>query len=95
MTKPNEIDQMNFTKKEWLIGIIETVTKMLLAVLVYIGAQLMIDIRIVQTQNQVLLNKITELSINHENVTEKLHAHEMQIEKLRDHVYTYNTTFKP
>lgn len=86
---------MNFTKKEWLIGIIESVTKMLLAVLVYIGAQLMTDIRIVQTQNQVLLNKLTEVTTHQVNMTEKLHAHESQIEKLRDHVYTYNPASKP
>jgi cell division protein FtsB len=95
MTKPNEIDQMNLTKKEWLIGIIETVTKMLLAVLVYIGAQLITDIRIVQEQNQLLLNKLTEVSTHQANMTERLHANEAQIDKLRDQFYDFKTPSKP
>ena len=95
MKTTNEVDQMNFTRKEWTIGIIESITKMLLAILVYMGAQLMSDVKTVQMQNAQLLNKLTELSTKQVNLTEQMHTHETQIEKLRDHMYHIKDVSQP
>ena len=88
MKQQNEEAEMNLTKKDWLIGGIEFITKTLLAILVYMGTQLTTDLRIVRDQNAELLNRITIVSERYEALSSRVSRNEKAIEKQLDIQYS-------
>jgi len=78
---------MNFTPKEWLIGGVEMVTKVLLGLIAYLGVQLMDDNEILKNSTADLLNRVIEMNVKMDGYSERIRSNEEEVKELRDMYY--------
>lgn len=80
-------DELNFSTKEILIGTVETVTKALLAVLVWLGTNLQAELKNVSNQGHETLNKVTEINAKIDNNTKQIDRNTNSIKDLEKDFY--------
>lgn len=85
---------MNFTPKEWLVGGVEMVTKILLGLIAYLGVQLMDDVEIIQNSSADLLNRVIEMNVKMDGYSERIKNNEDEVKELRELYYEMKTEDK-
>ena len=80
-------NDMNFTPKEWFVGGVEMVTKILLGLIAYLGVQLMDDVEIIQNSSADLLNRVIEMNVKMDGYSERIHSNENEVKELRELYY--------
>ena len=79
---------MDFSKKELVIGIIETITKLLLGVIVFIGVQLIEKVDSTSSMNADVLNRVIEIKVQMQNNQERIYALERDFKDFQKEYYT-------
>lgn len=84
MEKPQEV---NFTPKEWFIGGVELITKVLLGLIAWLGVQLMDDMEVMRDSTADLLNRVIEINVKMDNYNTRIENNEKEIKELRKLYY--------
>jgi hypothetical protein len=88
MEQNEERIKMDFSKKELVIGIIETITKLLLGVIVFIGVQLIEKVDSTSSMNADVLNRVIEIKVQMQNNQERIYALERDFKDFQKEYYT-------
>jgi hypothetical protein len=87
----NENDTVSFTPKEWFVGGVEMITKILLGLIAYLGVQLMDDVEIIQNSSADLLNRVIEMNVKMDGYSERIRQNEEEVRELRELYYDIKT----
>lgn len=80
-------EEMDFTPKEWLIGGVELITKILLGLIAWLGVQLMDDMDIMKNASADLLNRVIEMNVKMDNYNDRISHNEEEVKELRKMYY--------
>lgn len=80
-------EEMDFTPKEWLIGGVELITKILLGLIAWLGVQLMDDMDIMKNASADLLNRVIEMNVKMDNYNDRISHNEDEVKELRKMYY--------
>ena len=81
---------IDFTQKELIVGAIEAISKGLLAILVWLGMNLMNDMESVKNSNADMLNRIIEINVKMDNNKTRIDDLENDMKEMERVVYRLN-----